>query len=296
MQGEIGVRSAPGRGSAFWFTVALRPALGEVTPEATSEPAVAPLRILVAEDNAVNAHLVKSILGKAGHAVVHVEDGLKAVAAVRESAFDLVLMDLQMPVMDGFEATTAIRAIEKTTGRRLPIVALTAHAMQGDRDACLAAGMDAYISKPIRTDELIAAIARLTTVALDAPLPREEREPARSPVAAFDPDEALARVEGDLALFAELVQLFRDDLPKRLDDLRRCVECGDARGLERAAHTLKGSVNSFGGGSVSEALAALENLARGGTIGSAPSRVAEIARDVRELERDLVRFCADGAP
>ena len=255
-----------------------------------------PLRVLVAEDNAVNSHLVKSILTKLGHAVVHVEDGLQAVAAVRERAFDLVLMDLQMPVMDGFEATAAIRDLERTTGRHLPIVALTAHAMKGDRDACLAAGMDAYISKPIRTDELTAVISQLTTVELDGPTRAQGRGPSGASAGTFEPQEALARVEGDLALFAELVQLFRDDLPKRLAELRRCVDGGDAPGLERAAHTLKGSVNSFGGGSVVEALAALENLARGGAIASATSRVQEIARDVLQFERDLVRFCADGPP
>jgi len=273
-------------------------------PEASPVPLVTrhsvaevrgPLRVLLAEDNAVNSHLVKSILGKNHHVVVHVEDGLRAVAAVREREFDIVLMDLQMPVMDGFEATAAIRALEQGGVGRVPIVALTAHAMKGDREACLAAGMDAYVSKPIRTDELLAAIARLTSMELDRAPEPGDRDTARRAVGAFAPEEALARLEGDLSLFGELVQLFSADLPRRLDELRRCVDGGDAGGLERAAHTLKGSVNSFGGSAVADGLAALEELARDGALSGATGRVREIERDVLQFERELVRFTRDGA-
>jgi len=251
-----------------------------------------PLRVLVAEDNAVNAHLVTSILTKRRHTVVHVEDGLQAVAAVRDRDFDLVLMDLQMPGMDGFEATAAIRTLEKGSGRRIPIVALTAHAMKGDREACLAAGMDAYISKPIRTEDLLTTISRLTSP--DAALaPRPDADAPAVAACGFEPEAALMRLEGDIALFGELVELFRADLPRRLSDLRHSVESGDAGGLERAAHTLKGAVNSFGGSAVSAALAALEDLARDGALAGATARVTDIERDVLQLERDLVRFCVN---
>jgi PAS domain S-box-containing protein len=254
-----------------------------------------PLRVLLAEDNAVNTHLVKSILTKHGHHVVSVEDGLQAVAAVRRSEFDLVLMDLQMPAMDGFEATAAIRGMESSPGRHLPIVALTAHAMKGDREACLAAGMDAYISKPIRTPELLSVIARVTTGDEAPSPPTADPAPAEPSGPAFLESDALARVEGDLALLAELVRLFSAELPKRLEELRRCVDASDARGLERAAHALKGAVHTFGGSGAVEALAALEDLARGGSLAAAAARVASVEHEVLRLERELSSFCASEA-
>jgi len=133
------------------------------------------LRILVAEDNAVNTLLVTALLRKRGHTVVNVVNGREAVAAVAESEFDVVLMDVQMPEMDGLEATALIRKSKTATGIHVPIIALTAHAMKGDREICLAAGMDEYLSKPIDVNELFALIESLTglpaTVALEPVIP-----------------------------------------------------------------------------------------------------------------------------
>jgi two-component system, sensor histidine kinase and response regulator len=120
------------------------------------------LRILVAEDNAVNRQLVTALLGKRGHTVVTVVNGREAIAALAEGAFDIVLMDVQMPEMDGLEATAAIRKLEAVTGAHVPIIALTAHAMKGDREICVAAGMDEYLSKPINPKQLFALIESLT--------------------------------------------------------------------------------------------------------------------------------------
>jgi two-component system, sensor histidine kinase and response regulator len=122
------------------------------------------LRILVAEDNAVNRLLVTSLLRKRGHTIVTAVNGREAVAAVTEDSFDIVLMDVQMPEMDGLEATTAIRKLEAVTGAHVPIIALTAHAMKGDREICLGAGMDEYLSKPISPKQLFALIESLTGV------------------------------------------------------------------------------------------------------------------------------------
>jgi CheY-like chemotaxis protein len=122
------------------------------------------LRILVAEDNAVNRLLVTALLGKRGYTIVTVVNGREAVAAVREDVFDIVLMDVQMPEMDGLEATAAIRKLEAVSGAHVPIVALTAHAMKGDREICVAAGMDEYLSKPINPAQLFALIESLTGV------------------------------------------------------------------------------------------------------------------------------------
>ena len=117
-----------------------------------------PARILLAEDNIVNQHVARRILQKAGHSVVVAGNGLEALAALRLQTFDLVLMDIQMPEVDGFEATAAIRNIERGTNAHLPIIAMTAHAMKGDRERCLAAGMDGYLSKPVRSSDLLALI------------------------------------------------------------------------------------------------------------------------------------------
>jgi CheY-like chemotaxis protein len=140
---------------------------------------LAPLHILVVEDNTINKQLVVRLLQKAGHSVAVAENGEQALRAVADDHFDVVLMDVQMPVMDGFEATAAIRRNEQQSGRHLPIVALTAHAMQGDREKCLAAGMDGYISKPIRNSELFAAIAAATGAGSNAAPP--EPQPVNSP-------------------------------------------------------------------------------------------------------------------
>ncbi len=172
MGGRMWVESEAGRGSAFHFTVRL--GLGAQAEAAAPRPAlVRPspipegrhLRVLLAEDNAINQRLVTAILNKRGHTVVTVENGREALAAIDRDALDVALMDVQMPEMDGFEATAAIRAAEEGTGRHLPIVALTARAFEGDREVCLAAGMDAYLAKPIHASELLAILATLAGTA-----------------------------------------------------------------------------------------------------------------------------------
>jgi CheY-like chemotaxis protein len=130
-------------------------------PAPPAAPAARSLRVLLAEDNLINQKLGLRLLEKQGHSVVVVADGAQALEALQRETFDLVLMDVQMPHLDGLEATAAIRAQEQGTGRHLPIVAMTAHAMKGDRERCLDAGMDDYIAKPIQPAELMAAISRV---------------------------------------------------------------------------------------------------------------------------------------
>ncbi len=166
MRGQMWVESAVGQGSTFHCTVRCgvqrQPAPERtLVTRHTGREARRSLRILIAEDNVVNQRLAARLLEKQGHSVTVVDGGLATLATLAQQPFDLVLMDVQMPEMDGLEATAAIRAQEQETGRHLPIIALTSHAMQGDQERCFAAGVDAYISKPMQVDELYAVIDRL---------------------------------------------------------------------------------------------------------------------------------------
>ncbi len=166
MGGRLAVESEPGRGSTFHFTLPMpvvrldAAAAAEPRPNRIPQPfsAARPLSILMAEDNVVNQKVALRILQKQGHRVVLATTGCEALEKAAERAFDLILMDVQMPGMDGLTATSAIRERELATGRHVPILAMTAHAMKGDRERCLAAGMDGYVSKPVRPRELAKAI------------------------------------------------------------------------------------------------------------------------------------------
>jgi signal transduction histidine kinase/DNA-binding response OmpR family regulator/HPt (histidine-containing phosphotransfer) domain-containing protein len=251
------------------------------------------LRVLLAEDNAVNQKLVVRLLEKEGHTVVVAGNGREALAALGNEAFDLVLMDVQMPEMDGLEATARIRQAEQGTGRHLPILAMTAHAMKGDRERCLAAGMDGYIAKPIHVRELLQRIEAL--------LPPDPQPLAGSVVepgaGLWEPANALARVGGDARLLRELVRLFLAECPRWLGEIRAAVAGRDAGRLRQAAHSLKGSLGTFGARVAFEAAQRLEGMARVGELTGAEQTCAVLAGALAELEPVLGAFGAEhGTP
>jgi CheY-like chemotaxis protein len=244
------------------------------------------LRILLAEDNAVNRQLVTALLAKRGHASVSVVNGREAVAAVANGRFDLVLMDVQMPEMDGLQATAAIRKAEEGTGTHVPIVALTAHAMKGDREACLAAGTDEYLSKPVNAPELFALIETLTGITANNKPAQADVAPLPEP--AFDMGSVLARVEGDRNLLRELAQIFRAEIPGVLTEIRHCAATGNFAGMERAAHGFRGACGNFGAGGAVRAARVLELMGRRASFEDVDARVADLVRETDTLQLALV--------
>ena len=210
------------------------------------------LHILLAEDNAVNQMLAVHLLRRRGHEVTVAEDGLQALAAYDSEPFDLVLMDVQMPNLGGFEATALIRQREQATGRHIPIIAMTARAMKGNREECLAAGFDEYLAKPLRPQELHDLIER--TVGLFPPPP--------PPPTAIDKEIIHDLVGGDTLLLRDLITLFLDGVPAMRERIRAAIDEQDAVGLNEAAHELKGAASHFAASATVEAARRLEAMGR----------------------------------
>jgi PAS domain S-box-containing protein len=253
------------------------------------------LRVLLAEDSHVNRMLVTGLLEREGHAVSCVENGREALAAVAAGAFDLVLMDVQMPEMDGLEAAAEIRRREVGTGRHVPILAMTARAMKGDREECLAAGMDGYVSKPVRPPELFAQMATMASRKTDTPATRTAANTDVPPAGGLvDWSVALDAVQGDRNLLADLVQAFAEEAPRLLGEMRGAADRKDAPALRHAAHTLKGSLRYFGAVSLYEAAYRLEIAGRDGTLDAVEHDVASLERTLGALLTELGAGC-DGA-
>ena len=251
------------------------------------------LNILLAEDNAVNRVLAQKLLQKQGHIVTSVNNGREALRLWEQNQsgqFDIILMDVQMPEMDGLQAATLIRERERVTGTHIPIIAVTAHAMKGDRERCLAAGMDAYITKPINPAELAATIqAAFPAGAKLSAIPVE-------PIAEGPSDaELLARFDGDSELLKELAGIFLQECPKMLDEIREALRTGDAKTLERAAHTLKGSVGNFALPGPWETAQRLELLAKSGELTGAEDIFHTLEQQLAQFNQILVRNTAEPA-
>ena len=250
------------------------------TTEEPVYPLRSPLKILLAEDNAINCKLTKSILHKKGWQVVTASTGKEVLHLLDSEMFDLILMDVQMPEMDGYEATAVIREREKSTRTHIPIIALTAHAMSRDKERCLKIGMDAYVSKPMKAAELYGAIARLMHE-------EELSEPgeAAEKTELIDLSRAMEAVDGDKGLLRSLVDDFLEDYPQHLEELEGLIAKNDSAQVERKAHSLKGSIGNFGVGKAYELAYQIETLGK-------ESRL-EGAEDVlKKLEEQMNRIKA----
>ncbi|OLD39120.1 MAG: hypothetical protein AUI57_04480 [Candidatus Rokubacteria bacterium 13_1_40CM_2_68_8] len=248
------------------------------------------LHVLVAEDNAVNQRLIVRLLEKMGHIPIVAYNGQEAVEAYESRPFDVALMDVQMPVMDGLAATMAIRESEaRHPGRRrLPIMALTAYAMRGDRERCLAAGMDEYLTKPIKLEDLSAALNRLFGEGVAATDPGEPILSEPVPEAGFDLTTALNYVGGDRELLDELLGIFAEDAPVRIEAMRRAIGGGDTPELMREAHTLKGALKVIGATSAAGLAQGLEALGRAGDGTDVDKLFAALEREMDRLLQSLM--------
>ena len=285
-------------------------ALGRAAPEPGTAPAIDvldarsahPSRILIAEDNLVNQKLAVAVLERWGHTVEVADNGRAALAAVARERFALVLMDVQMPTMDGLSATIEIRAGEAHTGEHVPIVAMTARTMSGDREKCLEAGMDAYVSKPFELEELFAVLEPILAHRATEPTSlgdarhrgrRRRHSASVASVPAHDVVDATAligAVGGDRKLLRELVALFRVEGPRRLEELRRAFAANDAAGVEAAAHALKGSLGSLHAKRSFDAALAIELLARSNGLRDAHAAYTTLEEEIVRLERALAQF------
>jgi two-component system sensor histidine kinase/response regulator len=252
------------------------PAAAAVTPVQTPPPA-ARARVLLAEDNIVNQRVAVGLLTRRGHHVSVAGNGLDALAALERESFDVVLMDVQMPVLGGLEATAEIRARERRTGGHAYIVAMTAHAMSGDRERFLAAGMDGYLSKPIDPEMLFAVVEQ----------DRTGLNVARSPEP-VDRIAFLERLGGDEELMVDVIRLFLEDCPQRLADIKAAVDQRDAERLRTSAHALKGAAANLSAGGLFQAAAILERLGAEARLDAAPAAWRALSTEA-SLAMDVLR-------
>jgi two-component system, sensor histidine kinase and response regulator len=268
---------------------AILAALGyKAIPQAarSSQPLHRPLHILLAEDNHVNQAVATRLLTRFGHTLLLANNGEEAIDLVQQQTFDLVLMDIQMPVMDGIRATRTIREREQSTGAHIPIIAMTAHAMEGDRLRCLAAGMDGYVTKPIRPAELQTALltALENRPRVESPDVEEPRRPILAEsVVDWDMAKTLQQLDGDATLLREVIEIFLNEAPKHLSALRLAVEQEIPATVETVAHSLKGELGYLGQLEISKKAQEIEAMGRSHNIKGAASLLPQFEAEITTL-------------
>jgi two-component system sensor histidine kinase/response regulator len=250
------------------------------------------LRILVAEDNPVNQRLVVRMLEKMGYMPKVAQNGQEAISLVASESFDLVFMDVQMPRMDGITATRKIR--ESETGKRthIPIVAMTAHAMKGDKEHCLQAGMDGYVSKPVSSKQIEEAIATIFGADAKAETVKKMKTKPNS-TGAWNRNKALEKVDWDEQLLGEVVQIFLEESPKQIEDLHRSLAEGNMELLERTAHSLKSELSYLGMPDSSQKARDLEQIAHMGDVKRAADMVAALDAEICAVSQEMQNMGAD---
>ena len=246
------------------------------------------LRVLLAEDHAVNQKVALRILERCGCRADAVANGLEALAALADLPYDVILMDVQMPEMDGLEATAAIRRQEQGTERHIPIIAMTAHAMEGDRERCLAAGMDDYVAKPVNPAELYRALSRYTGKILE--LPSVQAVPGEAPPDGLDFDRLKHNCGADPVFEREVLEVFLLTTAETVPQFRAALDCGDGEALQKLAHSLKGSCRALGADALADLCAEMEILGRAGEPAQAEPFVAQAEAAWERLRVELERY------
>jgi signal transduction histidine kinase/CheY-like chemotaxis protein len=296
--GRIELKSEVGKGSTFWFTARFAkqppdhtPALIESEITSFAEPAVhggRPARVLMAEDNPVNQRVAAGILERMGCRADVVGNGLEALKALETVPYDLVLMDVQMPAMDGIEATRQVRSPYSTVRNpKVPIIAVTAHASQEYREMCLSAGMDDFVAKPIQPGELAKAMARWITP-VRSKIEEEVQEEGRQQDVVFARDEVLERLGGDESLLEEISGIFFKDVPDQIASIEGAIDRGDCSQVAHQAHTLKGASGSFGAHNLQAAALAIEEAARNEETGQLIQRLKIIKNEFDRVRKQAL--------
>jgi CheY-like chemotaxis protein len=318
MGGQINLRSAPGQGSNFHFTARFDIDHSESTSDILAHPRSVPssnantLRVLLVEDNEVNQLLAQSLLAQEGHEVETVGDGAQAVQKVSaaEDPYDLILMDMQMPVMDGLEATRRIRAHERQTHQHVRIIAMTANALPEDRERCLAAGMDDYLSKPVRIEKLRAVLrwyehgADATPPAITVPaalLPQSPTAPAPTPGATAPTSSdaysyAAALANTDNMVVHIIGEAFRSSWSDEMQAMQQALAESDADLLRRTSHTLRGVVGNFEATPAVELCRKIEQLAMQGSTQGTAALIEQLELELSDLDLALQQYLREHPP
>ncbi len=254
----------------------------EAPPQPIVRIPARPLKILVAEDTLFNQKFILRLLERWNHQPILVENGREALKAFRREVFDIVLMDVQMPEMDGLQTAAAIRQVEQKTGGRTPIVAMTAHVVKGDRERCLNAGMDQYVSKPIDSEKLFEAIESLTAQRTGV---NKRATAADSPT--IDNKLLMKGFDGDWNFLKEVIEIFLDDYPRLIDNLRKSFEDGDCNTLMRSAHSLKGMLKNFQAEKAAETAFDLEKKGKAENLSDVEMGIEDLSAQIAQIDKML---------
>lgn len=281
--GEIFFEHIPDKGSIIQFTAAFTVPCGKLANQPSS------LSILLVDDVQINLELGRIVMEKQGHTVTTAGNGAEALEAFQANRFDMIFMDVQMPVMDGFQATEAIRASEKSRGGHIPIIAMTAYATIGDRNRCLEAGMDSYISKPVRPGEIVEIIRQFASSHVEGFAEQEQcvvQQTEAVEAMVFNRAELLERLGGRNDLIPRFTAMFRESASTSLKLLQDAITAGISDDVHRQAHTIKGAAANIGAARIRAIAQQLDECAKSGDLAPAPALLAE-------LNKEFNLFCTE---